>query len=55
VAGGTSAVVNQASAFASAGNMISIDYNLRSVGSAAAGAAGTGFYVGVVVRYETTV
>ena len=53
--GGTSAVVNQASAFASAGNMISIDYNLRSVGSAAATAAGTGFYVGVVVRYETTV
>ncbi len=51
--GGTSAVVNQASAAFSAGAMISIDYNLRSVGSAAATAAGTGFYAGVVVRYET--
>lgn len=49
-----SGVVNQASAAFSAGAMISIDYNLRSMGSAAAGAAGTGFYVGVVVRYETT-
>ncbi|CAB4142932.1 hypothetical protein UFOVP434_52 [uncultured Caudovirales phage] len=51
-AGVTSGVVNQASAAFSAGAMISIDYNARSVGSAAATAAGTGVYVGVLVRYE---
>lgn len=51
--GVTPAVINPASNSAAAGTMISIDYNARSVGSAAAGAAGTGIYVGVVVRYET--
>jgi hypothetical protein len=50
--GGVSGVVNQASAAVAKGGMISIDYNARSVGSAAAGSAGTGLYVGVVVRYE---
>ena len=49
--GGTSAVVNVASATFSAGDQISIDYNSRSVGSAAAGAAGKGFFAAVVVRY----
>lgn len=49
--GGVSAVVNTASAAFSAGDQISIDYNSRSVGSAAAGAAGKGLYVGVTVRY----
>lgn len=47
-----SAVVNVASAAFSAGDMISIDYNLQSAGSAAAGAAGTGFYAGIKVRYD---
>jgi hypothetical protein len=49
--GGTSAVVNQNSCYFSAGDCISVDYNARSVGSAAATAAGTGLYVGVRVRY----
>jgi hypothetical protein len=49
--GGTSAVVNVASANFSAGDAISIDWNARSVGSAAAGAAGTGLYLGVKLRY----
>ena len=49
--GGTSAVVNVASANFSAGDAITIDWNARSVGSAAAGAAGTGLTVGVKVRY----
>ena len=52
--GGTSAVVNTASAAFSAGDMISINYNLQSSGSAAAGAAGTGFYAAVKVRYSAT-
>lgn len=51
--GGTSAVVNAASAAFVAGAQISIDWNARSVGSAAAGAAGTGLYVGVVLRYDS--
>ena len=46
-----SAVVNVNSANFSAGDMISLDYNLVSGGSAAAGAAGKGFYAGVKVRY----
>ncbi len=46
-----SAVVNQASANFSTGDMISLDYNLLSVGSAAAGTAGKGFYAMVRVRY----
>ena len=48
----TSAVVNVASAAFSTGDQISIDWNTRSVGSAAAGAAGKGLYLGVVVRYN---
>lgn len=50
--GGVSAVVNWGSATFSAGDQISIDYNSRSVGSAAAGAAGKGLQVGVKVRYS---
>jgi hypothetical protein len=47
-----SAVINSASAAFSAGDQISIDYNLVSGGSAAAGAAGTGLYAAVKVRYN---
>ena len=50
--GPISAVVNSASANFSAGDLISIDYTLTSAGSAAAGAAGTGFAAFVVVRYS---
>lgn len=50
-AGGASAVVNVNSANFSTGDQISFDYNTFSVGSAAAGAAGSGFYIGVTVRY----
>jgi len=50
--GVTPAVLGLASAVFSAGDMIEIDYNARSVGSAAAGAAGTGAYLAVVVRYD---
>lgn len=50
--GGTSAVVNTASAAFSAGDAISINWNARSVGSAAAGAAGTGLYATVRLRYS---
>lgn len=49
-ANATSAVVNNLSANFSAGDMISIDWNARSVGSAAAGAAGKGLYA--MVRYR---
>lgn len=49
--GGVSAVVNVASAAFSAGDQISIDWNARSVGSAAATAAGQGFRGSVLVRY----
>lgn len=49
--GGTSAVVDTAANTFSAGDQICIDYNLRSVGSAAATAAGVGFYGGILVRY----
>ena len=52
--GGTncvSAVLTAASAAFSTGNAISIDWNTFSAGSAAAGQAGKGFYVGVRVRY----
>lgn len=48
----TSAVINTASAAFSAGDMISINLDTFSVGSAAAGAAGKGLYAGVVVRYN---
>lgn len=51
----TSAVVNAASAVFSAGDIITIDHNARSAGSAAAaGAAGNGLSVGIVVRYEAS-
>ncbi len=50
--GGVSAVVNAASAAFSAGDQISINYNARSVGSAAAGAAGSGLYITVKLRYK---
>lgn len=50
--GATSAVVNAASAAFSTGDQICYEYNTRSVGSAAAGAAGKGLYLGVVVRYS---
>ena len=46
-----SAVINVNSAVFSAGDAISIDYNLVSGGSAAAGTAGKGFYAAVKVRY----
>lgn len=49
--GGVSAVVNVASAAFSAGDQISVDWNARSVGSAAATAAGQGFTGGVIIRY----
>ena len=49
--GGTSAVLTAASANFSTGDHIAINYDARSVGSAAAGAAGTGLYVSVRVRY----
>lgn len=52
VSGATvSAVVNAASATFSVGDMISFDYNARSVGSAAAGIAGRGLYGFVTIRY----
>lgn len=50
--GGVSAVVNAASAVFSAGDTISFDRSTLSVGSAAAGAAGKGFYGYVKVRYD---
>lgn len=49
--GVTVGVVDANSAVFSAGDMLTIDYNARSVGSAAAGAAGNAMYVAVVVRY----
>lgn len=48
----TSGVVNAASAAFSAGDQISIQWDSRSVGSAAAGAAGKGLYGAVVLRYN---
>jgi hypothetical protein len=50
--GVTPAVLGLASAVFSAGDMIEVDYNAVSVGSAAAGAAGNGAYIAVVVRYD---
>jgi len=49
--GATSAVINQGSNTFSIGDQICYEYNTRSVGSAAAGAAGKGFYLGCKVRY----
>lgn len=49
--GGTSAVVNSASAVFSAGDFISLDYDCKSGGSDTVGATGTGFYAAVKVRY----
>tara|TARA_R110000868_G_scaffold4119_7_gene25019 strand:+ start:2717 stop:3199 length:483 start_codon:yes stop_codon:yes gene_type:complete len=51
--GGVSAVVNAGSAAFVAGAQISVDWNARSVGSAAAGAAGSGLIVGVLLRYDS--
>ena len=48
---GTSAVINPNSAAFAVGAQLAFDFNARSVGSAAAGAAGTGFYLNVKVRY----
>lgn len=50
--GGVSAVVNPVSATFSKGDQLSLDYNARSVGSAAAGSAGVGFYATFRVRYD---
>jgi hypothetical protein len=50
--GGVSAVINANSAAFSAGDMISIDWNAVSVGSAAAGAAGKGVSGYVKLRYN---
>lgn len=50
--GGVSAVITAASALFSTGNAISFDWNTFSAGSAAAGQAGKGFYLGVKVRYS---
>jgi len=50
--GPVSAVINSASANFSAGDLVSIEYNLQSGGSAAAGTAGTGFAGTIVVRYS---
>jgi len=46
------AAINVASAAFNKGDDLAIDYNARSVGSAAAGAAGVGFYATVRVRYD---
>ena len=46
-----SAVINTASSVFSAGDAISIDYGVLSVGSAAAGLAFTGLTVGCTARY----
>lgn len=46
----TSGIVNTASAVVNPGDEISLDWNARSVGSAAAGAAGVGFYSWVTIR-----
>ena len=50
--GGVSAIINPSSASFGRGAMITVDYNARSVGSAAAGVAGNGLMVGVVIRYD---
>lgn len=46
------AVINQASAQFNAGDQLGVQVNARSVGSAAAGTAGAGFYGYVKVRYS---
>lgn len=46
-----SAVINLASSYFSTGDQVALAYNLNSVGSAAAGTAGAGFYAQVRVRY----
>ncbi len=45
------AVLNTASATVNVGDQIGAIYDLQSVGSAAAGAAGTGYYAYVTIRY----
>lgn len=50
----TSAVVNAASNAFVAGDYITVDMNARSVGSAAAGAAGKGLYAQIRYRYKAS-
>lgn len=52
VSGVTPAVLGATAALFSAGDMISIDYQAQSGGSAAAGAAGKGLYGMIRVRYN---
>ncbi len=49
----TSGIVNTASAQVNPGDQISMDFNARSVGSAAAGAAGVGLYAWAVIRVQS--
>lgn len=51
-AAATPATINTGSNRFSAGDQICVNYNARSVGSAAAGAAGIGLYAVVKVRYN---
>ncbi len=51
-AGIVPAAINAASAAVNKGDQLALDFNARSVGSAAAGAAGVGFYATVKVRYD---
>lgn len=46
------AAINTASAAVNKGDQLAIDFNARSVGSAAATSAGVGFYATVKVRYD---
>jgi hypothetical protein len=48
----TSGIVNAASAAITAGDQISVDITANSAGSAAAGAAGKGFYGVITYRYK---
>lgn len=50
---GVSAIVNAASNAITAGDQIAVDINARSVGSAAAGAAGKGVYGWIKFRYKS--
>lgn len=50
--GPISAVVNSASANFSAGDIVTVEWNLVSAGSAAAGTAGSGFQGMILVRYS---
>ena len=52
-AAATKAVLNASNAF-DANDQICVEYNARSVGSAAAGAAGVGLYAAIKVRYTAS-